>query len=356
MGLAGATVTLLDGSGTAVTTNALGAAISAITTGASGAYDFSNLAPGAYRVQVALPAGYLHTPANAGSDVTIDSDIDAATHRSASITLASGDAVTSIDAGAYRAVTVGNRVWDDSDADGIQDAGETTGIPGATVELVSGSTVVASTSTDASGNYGFSRIGSNQADGAAALLPPGNYRVRFHRPTGWVPSPSTGTDVANATDSDVEFAAIDDATADTAELAIIENTNEVDVDAGFFRPGSIGDRVWEDLNGDGDQDAGEPGLAGATVSIEDAAGDPVVDLAGDPLAAITTGTSGAYTFGNLRPGTYRVSSTSTPSQYPPTSTCPPRTPVMSWASTPSKPSGLYPVTSTTSPHRSCSHP
>ena len=38
-------------------------------------------------------------------------------------------------------------------------------IPGVTVELVRGSnTVVASTATDASGNYGFSRLGSNQAD------------------------------------------------------------------------------------------------------------------------------------------------------------------------------------------------
>ena len=68
-------------------------------------------------------------------------------------------------AGAYRGVSVGNRVWEDTDANGIQDAGETTGIPGVTVELVRGSnTVVASTATDASGNYGFSRLGSNQAD------------------------------------------------------------------------------------------------------------------------------------------------------------------------------------------------
>jgi len=305
-GLAGATVTLLNGSNAAVTTDARGAAVSARTTASDGAYSFGDLAPGTYKVQVGLPAGYLHTTVGAGSDGNVDSDVDATTHRSAGSTLTSGAAFDMIDAGAYRSVTVGNRVWEDTDADGVQDSGETTGIPGVAVELVQGSTVVASTTTDSSGNYGFGRLGADQADAAAALLPPGSYRVRFHRPTGWAPSPSTGTDVTASTDSDVVFAAVTDATADTTSFAIRENTSEPDLDAGFFRPGTIGDRVWEDLNGDGDQDAGEPGLAGVTVSLVDQNGDPVVDVSGTTVADIVTTGTGAYSFANLRPGTYRV--------------------------------------------------
>ena len=309
-GLAGATVTLLDGSADPITTNALDNAVSAQTTAADGAYSFGDLAPGTYQVQVDLPAGYLHTEVGAGSDAELDSDIDPSTHRSAALNLDSGASYSSLDAGAYRGVSVGNRVWEDTDANGIQDAGETTGIPGVTVELVRGSnTVVASTATDASGNYGFSRIGSNQADSGAALLPPGTYKVRFHRPTGWAPSRSTGTDLSVADDSDVVFAAFDDATADTSAVAIAENTNEVDIDAGFFRPGSIGDRIWEDLNGDGDQDTGEPGLAGVVVTLVDQYGDPVTNVGGDDLTDITTGSDGAYAFEGLRPGRYRVVAT-----------------------------------------------
>ena len=39
------------------------------------------------------------------------------------------------------------------------------------------------------------------------------------------------------------------------------------VDAGFYRPTSLGDFVWNDLNANGQQDADEPGLAGSTVTL-----------------------------------------------------------------------------------------
>ena len=33
-------------------------------------------------------------------------------------------------------------------------------------------------------------------------------------------------------------------------------------DFGFFRPLSLGDLVWEDVNNDGDRDTGEPAIGG----------------------------------------------------------------------------------------------
>ncbi|HMB71695.1 MAG TPA: SdrD B-like domain-containing protein [bacterium] len=65
--------------------------------------------------------------------------------------------------------------------------------------------------------------------------------------------------------------------------------------------GTIGDRVWNDLDGDGIQDPGEPALAGVTVSLADAAGSPV--------ASTTTDVLGWFAFDGLCAGTYEVTVT-----------------------------------------------
>lgn len=61
---------------------------------------------------------------------------------------------------------------------------------------------------------------------------------------------------------------------------------------------SIGDFVWHDLNGNGIQDAGEPGIDGVTVNLYDGAGGFV--------ATTTTSGGGAYTFTGLTQGDYFV--------------------------------------------------
>ena len=38
-------------------------------------------------------------------------------------------------------------------------------------------------------------------------------------------------------------------------------------DAGLYEPVSIGDYVWEDIDGDGIQDVNEPGISGVTVRL-----------------------------------------------------------------------------------------
>ena len=50
-----------------------------------------------------------------------------------------------------------------------------------------------------------------------------------------------------------------------------------DVDAGYVQPAKISDFVWEDQNGDGLQDAGEPGVDGVDVMITDDLGGGVTD-------------------------------------------------------------------------------
>ena len=60
--------------------------------------------------------------------------------------------------------------------------------------------------------------------------------------------------------------------------------------------GAIGDFVWHDLNSDGVQDAGEPGIDGVTLTLTSAGGD-TTDV---------TGGGGNYLFANLPPGDYTV--------------------------------------------------
>lgn len=69
--------------------------------------------------------------------------------------------------------------------------------------------------------------------------------------------------------------------------------------------GSIGDFVWNDYNANGIQDAGEPGISGATVTL---------NYPGGATSITTTGSTGAYLFSNPAAGTYSIAF-STPAGY-----------------------------------------
>jgi hypothetical protein len=61
---------------------------------------------------------------------------------------------------------------------------------------------------------------------------------------------------------------------------------------------ALGDRVWDDLDGNGNQDAGEPGMPGVTVNL--------YDCFGAPVASKTTDANGNYLFDSLVTGAYRL--------------------------------------------------
>ena len=65
---------------------------------------------------------------------------------------------------------------------------------------------------------------------------------------------------------------------------------------------SVGDRVWNDTNGDGVQDAGEAGIAGVTVAIyRDINKNGVIDTGEPKLATQVTDANGNYDFTGLLP-------------------------------------------------------
>jgi hypothetical protein len=79
----------------------------------------------------------------------------------------------------------------------------------------------------------------------------------------------------------------------------VVNTTLFDVDFGNQRLGSISGTKYDDLNGDGFRQMGEPGLDGWTIQLDKDADGTVDDT------EVTAG-GGNYTFANLPAGTYRL--------------------------------------------------
>lgn len=280
-GLSGVTVRLLAADGVTV--------IASTTTNGSGLYSFGDLAPGQYGVRVVAPSGYETSPLDQGGNDAADSDANA-TGVIAPTMIFSGDARTDLDAGLFQRVAIGDRVWMDSNGNGLQDPGEANA-RGVTVRLLdAGGTVIATTATDANGAYSF------------ANLLPGTYSVTFVPPAGTV---LTTRDAGNDTlDSDAHAS-----TGRTSQITLTSGQVNNTRDAGLLLAASIGDRVWSDLDRDGQQDAEEPGIGNVTVRL--------ISSTGTVLATTTTDAGGFYNFGNLRPGSYSVEFV-TPAGFTPT--------------------------------------
>ncbi|WP_235299793.1 SdrD B-like domain-containing protein, partial [Portibacter marinus] len=280
-GVEGVTVNLKDENGNV---------IASTTTGSDGSYEFTGLTPGDYSVQFVLPANNTFSPLNASGDEANDSDADPSMGGMTEVvTLTSGQTNNDLDAGLYTPASIGDFVWLDTDADGVQDAGEE-GIEGVAVNLKDeNGDVIASTTTEADGSYEFTG------------LAPGDYSVQFVLPAGSEYSPLNASG-NEATDSDA-----DPAMAGMTEVVTLASgeTND-DLDAGLYEPASIGDYVWLDADADGIQDDGEEGIGGVTVSLTDENGNPVEDVDGNVVAAVQTNGSGFYEFTNLVPGDYIV--------------------------------------------------
>ena len=176
---------------------------------------------------------------------------------------------------------LGDYVWNDANANGIQDSGET-GISGVTVTLYGsdGTTMIGTpTTTAADGSYHFTN------------LAPGTYYVGFTKPSGYVFSPeyAPGSTTGNDSNANVGTGKSD---AVTLTAGQIDNT----IDAGLYKPVTIGDFVWDDTNGNGIQDTGEAGINGVTLTLNGTnnAGGTVTDH------AKTAGNGGRSVYGGAR--------------------------------------------------------
>ncbi len=251
--------------------NGTDALVDTAATDANGNYAFTEVAAGTYKVVV--------TPI--GGTQTFDLDFPATPHTS-TLTAAAGITYDTHDFGYHFTGSIGDRIWDDRDGDGVQDGGEP-GIAGGSVELrYTGCTPASdcpTTTTDGSGLYSFTGLG------------PHDYTVVVTPPTGTVPTFDSDSTV----------------TPHQSALTLGVDATDAAQDFGYRYTGSIGDLVWEDMDGDGTRDAGEPALDGVPIELQHAGCTP-----GSNCPTAVTDASGAYGFTFLWPGTYTVVVTTPP--------------------------------------------
>jgi hypothetical protein len=244
-------------------------------------------------------------------------------------------------------VQIGNRVWIDTDKDGIQDPGEAP-VKGVTVRVYdsTGTTLLGTAITNDKGEYYFASNVSEAAAGdgnnvGGGIAAGSAYVIRFDNPDdyaaggplfGYSLTTTDGTDATSPLDDSIDS----DATTVSSypqimTYKLLPGVNDHTFDVGFFTDTpaatatttttttapaatstlkvSVGDYVWWDIDRDGIQDANEQPISGVTLTITKADGSPVTDVNGKPVMTTVTDTNGKYSFDNLPAGQYKVTVT-----------------------------------------------
>jgi len=260
--------------------------VASTTTDEDGQYQFRNLLPDNYYVQLSeLPVGYEVTAQNQGTEA-LDSDVDAF-GKTAVMTVKEGDVITDVDMGIFnrQRATIGSHVWYDENRNGLQDKNEF-GVPAVKVTLYDESNnLVSTTTSDKNGLYQFRD------------LLPARYHVGFSElPVGYeITVQNVQNDTKDSEDSDADVL-----TGETVVTILSEGENDVTWDMGIYNSqrASIGDVVWYDDNKDGIQGTNEFGVDAVKVTLH--RGDDSV------VESTITDAKGNYKFGNLLPGEYYV--------------------------------------------------
>ena len=313
-GVVGVAVTLInDGTGMP--------ALAPINTGLGGAFSFTNNVPmGTYHIRFnynSVNPGYVVTTQDVtgantqATDVDDDSDADiAAPHATHVFTVDAGTPIEDkIGMGIFLPGDINGEVWEDLNGDGL-DGGEPNTPVNVNVSLLDAATL-SLVANDASGNPLTNPVSTNSTYSFNNIAP-GDYIVEFSEPGGPYPgglhltkvdeAGTPGSQVGDANnDSDA-----DPNSGQTFQITLVSDQSVGGVDAGYWVPGQVGDFVWEDLNGNGIQDGGEPGLGGIQVELLFSTGGAALDANGNPYPPQVTGGAGDYIFDEIPPGNYKV--------------------------------------------------
>jgi len=249
------------------------------------------------------------------------------------VTLSSGEDNSTLDAGFVPLVTPGDLIFNDFRNNGVFDPAEDNGIAGVVVNLLDAAgAVIATTTTDANGDYLFTTLapGEYVVELAAVNFAAGGVLEHFVDSLfGFADDPQVDPD-NDVNDDDVNDDDVNDddngfdvnlpderrvfrnlplslaynsAPTDDGDL---NPTGNLRVDFGVYDP-ALGDLVWSDVNRNGVQDACEPGVEGVVVNLYiliDRNGDGVMEE--ELYRTTTTDENGDYLFAFLPPGEYVV--------------------------------------------------
>ena len=255
----GVTVDLLDAAGNVVATT---------TTDAHGAYAFTNLEEGTYKVRVRKEGPIADLVQTEDPDGTKD-------NTSGDITLELNDPIKeNVNFGYISDNSISGTIYRDDNRSNSHNGGEA-GYPEQTVQLLDkDGQVIKTTKTDANGNYSFDS------------LPDGTYSVKV---------------VKDGALTDLEQTEDPDGTKDSASEPIVlneDNPTKKNVNFGYVPDYFIKGTIYRDGNRSGALDAGEKLYEGVTVNL--------VDADGTVVATTTTDADGSYSFDKLPAGTYSV--------------------------------------------------
>ena len=236
-----------------------------VVTDANGTYTFSGLAAGTYVVCEEMQAGWMQIFPSSGPDCNGVNGF--------SVAVAAGESVTGVDFGNQNfqaANSISGAKFEDVDGNGARDSGEA-GLSGWTIYMDQNQNSVLdsgemSTVTGSDGSYTFEN------------LIPGTYYVREVQQENWTQT-----------------------TANPAGITVSSGTVATGVDFGNQRVeqlNSVSGMKFNDMDGDGVQDAGEPGLEGWTIT-----------LSGPVSMTTQTDVDGLYEFTGLPDGTYTICET-----------------------------------------------
>lgn len=237
-------------------------------TDADGKFTFAGVAAGDYRVAEVVRSGWTATnPTTAFVEVTAIDGEDAK--------------VEFLNHGSGGTGVITGHVWRDLNNNGIQEAGES-GVAGWQIYLDLDTDRVLDPDepfeiTDGDGNYTFTNILGGGAGDAI------DYEVVEVLTAGWEAAPGF---------------------SDNYTVGVIEGQTTIVPDFANtpVEISRVEGNVWNDINGNGVRDAGEPGLGGWTI-YADLNTNNALD-AGEP--STTTSLSGNYSLIGLEPGTHRI--------------------------------------------------
>ncbi len=256
--IAGVTITL------AGTDDRGGQVSTTTTTAANGSFSFGNLRPGTYTISETQPAGWLD------GDETVGSLGGMASNDAFALTLAAGAAGTGYNFGEIAPASLAGTVVSDLAP-----------ISGVAITLAGtddrGGSVSATATTAADGSYKF--------DG----LRPGSYTINETQPAGLLDGNDSVGNLGGTAGNDV------------LTVNVLAGAKGIGYNFTELRPASLAGAVYLDSNNNGQQDAGETGIPGVTVTL---AGTD--DRGGSVSVTAVTNAAGGYNFGGLRPGNYTI--------------------------------------------------
>ncbi len=248
-----------------------GSVFATLTTDEFGAYHAPVIRPGTYDLTVSLPENSIAADTGAGENMFADGT--PGTIVLSGLKLSEEEEIADIRAGVKQYTSIAGTVWSD-------EQGTVLPIADTLVSLYEGNNLHTPVKTILTGEDGAYRF---------EQLMPGDYRIGAALPQGYLfvkphdERLQSGEAVSIVTD-------ITAGLGDTFALNMGQDQESLNI--GAVKTGKLGDFAWLDENGNGLQDAGEPGIPGLNV---------VLIQEGQQVAAGVTDAYGYYLFDNVYP-------------------------------------------------------